>query len=129
MFYIDGVQVADHTFQNNAFLYGDAVKAHFFVRKTQLIIAEESYFFLMASMRKMRMNIPLSFTLEYFTEIFNKAISESHFQNGIIEILAYRNRAESFSAKTPIHYYFELKKNDDVLAIQSDIKHWNCIFF
>ena len=122
MFYIDGVQVADHTFQNNAFLYGDAVKAHFFVRKTQLIIAEESYFFLMASMRKMRMNIPLSFTLEYFTEIFNKAISENHFQNGIIEILAYRNRAENFSAKTPIHYYFELKKNDDVLAIQSDIE-------
>ena len=122
MFYLDGYKATESAFQNNAFLYGDAVKAHFFVRNSQLIIAEESYFFLMASMRKMRMNIPLSFTLEYFTDIFNQAISENQFQNGIIEILAYRNRAESFSAKTPVHYYFELKKIEDVLSIQANIE-------
>ena len=122
MFYLDGVQNTENAFQNNAFLYGDAVKTHFFVRNSQLIIAEESYFFFMASMRKMRMNIPLSFTLEYFTDIFNQAISENQFQNGIIEILAYRNRTESFSAKTPVHYYFELKKVEDVLSIQANIE-------
>ncbi len=122
MFYLDGVQTTENAFQNNAFLYGDAVKTHFFVRNSQLILAEECYFFLMASMRKMRMNIPLSFTLEYFTEIFNKAISENHFENGIIELLAYRNREEKFSAKTPVHYYFELKNTEDVLTIKSKIE-------
>jgi branched-chain amino acid aminotransferase len=40
-------------------------------------MAEECYFFLMASMRKMRMNIPLSFTLEFFSEIF-KSNSEKN---------------------------------------------------
>lgn len=122
MFYLDGVQTTENAFQNNAFLYGDAVKTHFFVRNSQLILAEECYFFLMASMRKMRMNIPLSFTLEYFTEIFNKAISENHFENGIIELLAYRNREGNFSAKTPVHYYFELKNTEDILTIKSKIE-------
>jgi hypothetical protein len=34
----------------------------------------------------------------------------------VIELLAYRNRDEVLSAKTPVHFYFELKK-EDVLKI------------
>ena len=57
---------------NRAFLYGDAVSVYFFVRNRKLILTEECYFFLMASMRKMRMNIPLSFNLEYFIDILEE---------------------------------------------------------
>lgn len=117
MIYIDGEKNTDKAFQNNAFLYGDAVKTHFFVRNSQLIMAEECYFFLMASMRKMRMNIPLSFTLEFFSEMFLKAIQEENIGNAVIELLAYRNRDEVLSAKTPVHFYFELKPKEDVLKI------------
>lgn len=117
MIYIDGEKNTDKAFQNNAFLYGDAVKTHFFVRNSQLIMAEECYFFLMASMRKMRMNIPLSFTLEFFSEMFLKAIQEENISNAVIELLAYRNRDEVLSAKTPVHFYFELKPKEDVLKI------------
>jgi branched-chain amino acid aminotransferase len=35
---------------------------------------EECYFFLMASMRKMRMNIPLTYTLEFFQTFFKKKL-------------------------------------------------------
>jgi hypothetical protein len=35
----------------------------------------------------------------------------------VIELLAYRNRDEVLSAKTPVHFYFELKPKDDVLKI------------
>ena len=56
-------------------------KVHFFLlRIIKLIMAEECYFFLMALCEKMRMNIPLSFTLEFFTETFNKAISENNLE-------------------------------------------------
>jgi branched-chain amino acid aminotransferase len=51
---------------NRAFQMGDAVKVTFFVRNSELIMAEECYFFLMSSMRKMRMNIPLTYTLDFF---------------------------------------------------------------
>ena len=117
MRYIDGEKNTDKAFQNNAFLYGDAVKVHFYIKNSQLIMAEECYFFLMASMRKMRMNIPLSFTLEFFSDIFLAAIAENQVKEGVIELLAYRNRDDGFSAKTPIHFYFEIRQKDEVLKI------------
>lgn len=117
MRYIDGEKNIDKAFQNNAFLYGDAVKVHFFIKNSQLIMAEECYFFLMASMRKMRMNIPLSFTLEFFSDIFLAAIAENQIKEGVIELLAYRNRDDGFSAKTPVHFYFEIRQKDEVLKI------------
>ena len=117
MRYIDGEKNIDKAFQNNAFLYGDAVKVHFYIKNSQLIMAEECYFFLMASMRKMRMNIPLSFTLEFFSDIFLAAIAENQIQEGVIELLAYRNRDDGFSAKTPVHFYFEIRLKDEVLKI------------
>ena len=117
MRYIDGEKNTDKAFQNNAFLYGDAVKVHFYIKNSQLIMAEECYFFLMASMRKMRMNIPLSFTLEFFSDIFLAAIAENQVKEGVIELLAYRNRDDGFSAKTPIHFYFEIRLKDEVLKI------------
>ena len=117
MRYIDGEKNTDKAFQNNAFLYGDAVKVHFYIKNSQLIMAEECYFFLMASMRKMRMNIPLSFTLEFFSDIFLSAIAENQVKEGVIELLAYRNRDDGFSAKTPVHFYFEIRQKDEVLKI------------
>lgn len=117
MRYIDGEKNTDKAFQNNAFLYGDAVKVHFYIKNSQLIMVEECYFFLMASMRKMRMNIPLSFTLEFFSDIFLAAIAENQIQEGVIELLAYRNRDDGFSAKTPVHFYFEIRQKDEVLKI------------
>ena len=117
MRYIDGEKNTDKAFQNNAFLYGDAVKVHFYIKNSQLIMAEECYFFLMASMRKMRMNILLSFTLEFFSDIFLAAIAENQIQEGVIELLAYRNRDDGFSAKTPVHFYFEIRQKDEVLKI------------
>lgn len=122
MRYIDGEKNTDKAFQNNAFLYGDAVKVHFYIKNSQLIMVEECYFFLMASMRKMRMNIPLSFTLEFFSDIFLAAIAENQVKEGVIELLAYRNRDDGFSAKTPVHFYFEIRLKDEVLKISDKYK-------
>jgi branched-chain amino acid aminotransferase len=70
--------------KNRAFLLGDAVKVSFFVRNGKLIMDEECYFFLMASMRKMRMNIPLTYTLEFFRPFSKEIIEGEGIQNGII---------------------------------------------
>jgi branched-chain amino acid aminotransferase len=63
------------------------------------------------------MNIPLSFTLEFFSDIFLAAIAENQVKEGVIELLAYRNRDDGFSAKTPVHFYFEIRLKDEVLKI------------
>ena len=106
--------------QNRAFLFGDAVKVSFFVRNSQLIIAEESYFFLMASMRKMRMNIPLSFTLDFFEDLFRENVINRGISNGTIQVLMFRNTGNEALEKAEISFYAEVDQRNDVLAIQGD---------
>ncbi|AZA58505.1 aminotransferase class IV [Chryseobacterium shandongense] len=104
--------------KNRAFLSGDAVKVSFFVRDAKLIMDEECYFFLMASMRKMRMNIPLSYTLEFFQSIFNKDIIEKGLTNGIINFQVFRNMDGVTLSKSSVSYYYEIVEMNDVLSVQ-----------
>lgn len=108
--------------KNRAFLFGDAVKVSFFIRNSKLIMAEECYFFLMASMRKMRMNIPLSYTLEFFQNLFTENAVTKGVSNGIINFLVYRNADEKPLQKSEISFWFDVAKMDDVLQIQGDFE-------
>ncbi|ESU26944.1 putative 4-amino-4-deoxychorismate lyase [Flavobacterium limnosediminis JC2902] len=54
--------------QNRGFLYGDAVFETIKVLDGKVLFLEDHYFRLMASMRIVRMEIPMNFTLEYFEE-------------------------------------------------------------
>lgn len=103
---------------NRAFLYGDAVSVYFFVRNGKLILTEECYFFLMASMRKMRMNIPLSFNLEYFIDILEQKITADALENAFIHFLVYRNNTDDFNlVKSPVQFFIEAKPTQDILQI------------
>lgn len=108
--------------ENRAFLFGDAVGVYFFVRNAQIILAEECYFFLMASMRKMRMNIPLSFTLEYFTTIIKNKIELEQLQNAFIHFLIYRNNEEIALTKTSVKFFTHSQNTYDILQIQKHIE-------
>jgi branched-subunit amino acid aminotransferase/4-amino-4-deoxychorismate lyase len=104
--------------KNRAFLWGDSVKVSFFVRNGRLIMDEECYFFLMASMRKMRLNIPLTYTLEFFQTLFQKEIIESKgVENGIINFQVFRNDDGVTLAKSSVSYFYEVTEIADVLAV------------
>lgn len=104
--------------KNRAFLLGDAVKVSFFVRESKLIMDEECYFFLMASMRKMRMNIPLTYTLEFFQSLFQKEVIEGKdIKNGIINFQVFRNTDGLTLAKSSVSYFYEVDEKDDVLDL------------
>jgi branched-chain amino acid aminotransferase len=104
--------------KNRAFLAGDAVKVSFFVREAKLIMDEECYFFLMASMRKMRMNIPLTYTLEFFQSLFQKEIiDQKGIQNGIINFQVFRNNDGLTLSKSTISYFYDVTETEDVLAV------------
>ena len=105
---------------NRAFLCGDAVKVSFFVRKGRLVMAEECYFFLMASMRKMRMNIPLTYTLEFFQRIFSENILSKGIQNAIINFMAYRTEGTEPLPKRSVAYYFDFEEVEDVFSLQRE---------
>ncbi|MES2240020.1 MAG: aminotransferase class IV [Bacteroidota bacterium] len=68
--------------QNRGFLYGDAVFETVKIVNAKVLYLEDHYFRLMASMRVVRMEIPMNFTMEYLEEqllsLTNKmAISDS----------------------------------------------------
>ena len=103
---------------NRAFLYGDAVRVSFFVHQSRIILAEECYFFLMASMRKMRMAIPLSYTLEFFVELFTENVIEKGVSEGVINFQVYRNSQENLLSKREISFYFEVEAPRNILEMQ-----------
>ena len=53
---------------NRAFKYGDAIFETVRVLNTKIVFFEDHYFRLMASMRMLRMKIPMEFTLEFLQE-------------------------------------------------------------
>ncbi|MGM8361208.1 aminotransferase class IV [Flavobacterium sp. ARAG 55.4] len=56
--------------QNRGFLYGDAVFETVKIVNGKVLYLEDHYFRLMASMRVVRMEIPMNFTMEYLEEQF-----------------------------------------------------------
>lgn len=108
---------------NRAFLYGDAVSVYFFLKNGKLILTEECYFFLMASMRKMRMHIPLSFTLEFFVALLEEEIDK----NGITEdarmhCMVYREHSEKPLTKAEVAFFIQVQKTNSLLKIQDTIE-------
>ena len=78
--------------QNRAFLYGDAVFETVKIISNKILFLEDHYFRLMSSMRVIRMEIPMNFTMEYFEEqilslVGNNSLSDS----SRARITVYRN--------------------------------------
>jgi branched-chain amino acid aminotransferase len=66
---------------NRAFKYGDGLFETIKATKTKVIFWEDHYFRLMASMRMLRMKIPMSFTLEYLEQEILKSIATQNEAN------------------------------------------------
>lgn len=107
---------------NRAFLFGDAVKAPFFIRNGALIMAEECYFFLMASMRKMRMRIPLTYTLEFFQELLNENVISNGVSNAIVMLQVYRQTENVALEKAAVGFFGEVTEVEDLLNVRGKIK-------
>ncbi|AWA31308.1 aminotransferase class IV [Flavobacterium magnum] len=77
---------------NRGFLYGDAVFETVKIVDGKVLFSEDHYFRLMASMRVVRMEIPMDFTLEYFEEqILDLAHAEHCSASARARITVYRN--------------------------------------
>ncbi len=87
--------------QNRAFLYGDAVFETVRVCKAKVLFLEDHYFRLMASMRIIRMEIPMSFTMEYFEqELLSIATANNCLEAGRVRITVYRNQGGYYLPQT-----------------------------
>lgn len=77
--------------QNRGFLYADAVFETLKVLDGKVLFLEDHYFRLMASMRILRMEIPLEFTLEYLESEILKTINALNLNNARVRLTVFRN--------------------------------------
>tara|TARA_R110001632_G_scaffold177223_3_gene296937 strand:- start:4452 stop:5285 length:834 start_codon:yes stop_codon:yes gene_type:complete len=99
---------------NRAFKYGDSVFETIKITNGKLIFFEDHYFRLMASMRMLRMKIPLEFTLEFLEEEILKTVEVNTFQGNLRARLSVTRKDGGFY--TPItnkvDYLIEIQEID-----------------
>lgn len=77
---------------NRAFLYGDAVFETIKVYRGKILFLEDHYFRLMASMRIIRMKIPMEFTMEFIESQILDLTKQMQYENSArVRITVYRN--------------------------------------
>lgn len=87
--------------QNRAFLYGDGVFETVKIINNKILFLEDHYFRLMASMRVVRMEIPMNFTMEYFEEQILSLVNQKGITSSArARITVFRNDGGLYLPKT-----------------------------
>ena len=82
---------------NRAFLYGDGVFESMKIVDQKILFLEDHYFRLMASMRIVRMEIPMNFTMEFFEEqILSLAKANGCSDSARVRVTVYRNEGGNY---------------------------------
>lgn len=109
---------------NRGLLFGDAVFETVKVLDGKVLFLEDHYFRLMSSMRILRMEIPMNFTLDFFEkEILDYVRSENLIHTSRVRITVYRQDGGLYTPLTnDVNYVFSVSKLDNALYnfVQSD---------
>lgn len=87
------------SFNNRGFAYGDALFETIKASHSKLLFWEDHYFRLMASMRILRMEIPMNFTMEYLENEIRQTLEKNQLQNesARIKLTVYRNEGGHYT--------------------------------
>lgn len=97
--------------ENRAFKYGDAIFETVKVMRKKVIFWEDHYFRLMASMRMLRMKIPIEFTLEFLEQEILKTVAVQNTVDSYrIRFTVFRKDGGLYTPKTnKIDFTIEVK--------------------
>jgi branched-chain amino acid aminotransferase len=109
---------------NRGFMYGDALFETIKVVRKHVLFLEDHYFRLMSSMRILRMDIPMNFTMEFM----EKEILDLLEKNGLdhqaarVKFMVYRNEGGHYRPKSNDVGYLVLteKLNDDFYVFNEE---------
>ena len=99
--------------ENRAFKYGDAIFETVKVLHKKVVFWEDHYFRLMASMRMLRMKIPIEFTLEFLEQEILKTVAAQEQANAYrIRLNVFRKDGGLYTPKTnKIDFTIEVKES------------------
>lgn len=98
---------------NRAFKYGDAIFETVQIQNNSIVFWEDHYFRLMASMRMLRMEIPMEFTLEFLEqEILKTANSQENISKKRVRLTVYRKDGGLYTPLTnEVDFLIEVSEN------------------
>ena len=115
------------TADNRAFKYADALFETLKVIDFKIRFLEDHYFRLMASMRMLRMEIPLNFTMEFFEEEILKTVKANNLVNSRVRFTVYRKDGGLYNpTSNDIEYLVEANelmitfKNEYIIELFKD---------
>ena len=82
------------TFENRGYKYGDALFETLKVVNNKIFFWEDHYFRLMASMRIMRMDIPMNFTMEFLEAEILKTVEANNLSDSVARVRLNVDRGE-----------------------------------
>lgn len=98
---------------NRAFKYGDALFETLKVENLKINFLEDHYFRLMASMRMLRMKIPMHFTLEFLENEIVKTVTINKYYNARVRLTVFRKEGGLYTPATnEISYLIEVDSLD-----------------
>lgn len=108
--------------ENRGLLYADALFETIKVSAGKLFFWEDHYFRLMASMRILRMEIPMNFTMEYLEEQIQKTLQETDKSQAYrVKILIWRKSGGKYRPHTnDIEYLISYEKLENPFYTLSD---------
>ncbi|MEC8831146.1 MAG: aminotransferase class IV [Bacteroidota bacterium] len=111
------------THNNRGFKYGDALFETVRYVNGTLFFWEDHYFRLMASMRILRMEIPMEFTLEFLEETIKKTIASNNLENGAVRVrlTVFRNEGGLYTPNSnDVSYLIETSAMDSPFFVIDD---------
>mgnify|MGYP000253541910 CR=1 FL=1 len=99
--------------ENRGFKYGDAIFETIKVSNKKVVFFEDHYFRLMASMRMLRMKIPMNFTLEFLEQEILKIVNSIQSTNSYrVRLTVYRKDGGFYTPDTnEIDFLIEVNAN------------------
>lgn len=113
MIYYNGTftTTIDTISNNRAFLYGDAVFETLKVRNHKILFWEDHYFRLMATMRIVRMRIPMEFTPEFLETAILALVDKKGFANARVRLTVFRNPGGRYTPENlSVSYLIEVEE-------------------
>ena len=100
--------------ENRGFKFGDAIFETIKVVNYKIVFWEDHYFRLMASMRMLRMKIPMEFTLEFLEQEILKTVKvQDEAISFRVRLNVYRKDGGLYTPKTnEVDYLIDVKKNN-----------------
>ncbi|MFD0990977.1 aminotransferase class IV [Mariniflexile jejuense] len=109
--------------QNRGYAYGDALFETIKASHGKLLFWEDHYFRLMASMRILRMEIPMNFTMEFLEEEIQKTLKANSMTNvsSRVKLVVHRNEGGLYLPTTnDVSFVISVKQIEDDFYVFQD---------